>query len=86
MGNVFILIDELADKIYKYLPTHAKTQNTFWLPYMPSSTNTVVYFVWKTAIYAAKFEQTIIRQHVHLRRKVSRIEGASITIGCVCMF
>jgi hypothetical protein len=49
---------------------------------MSKSTNTVVYFDWKTAIYiyvnlrtmshtiyAAKFEQTIIHQHVHLRRE-----------------
>jgi hypothetical protein len=47
---------------------------------MSKSTNTVVYFDWKTVIYiyvcgmlhtiyAAKFEQTIIHQHVHLRRK-----------------
>ena len=45
---------------------------------MSMSTNTVVYFDWKTVIYiygceicrthyAAKFEQTIIHQHVHLR-------------------
>ena len=41
-------------------------------------------------IYAAKFEQTIIHQHVllqwdsqshiHLRQKVSHIDGASVTI------
>ena len=39
-------------------------------------------------INAAKFEQTIIHQHVHLRResqsdillRVSRIDGASVTI------
>ena len=46
---------------------------------MPKSTNTVVYFDWKTAIYIyvcgqcrtqfAKFEQTIIHQQVHLRRE-----------------
>jgi hypothetical protein len=48
---------------------------------MSKSTNTVVYFDWKRGnlylrmwkmshtIYAAKFEQTIIHQHVHLRRK-----------------
>ena len=48
---------------------------------MSKSTNTVVYFDWKTVIYiyvcgqchntiyAAKFEQTIIHQHVHLRRE-----------------
>jgi len=48
---------------------------------MSKSTNTVVYFDWKTGnlylrlrkmshtIYAAKFEKTIIHQHVHLRRK-----------------
>jgi hypothetical protein len=46
---------------------------------MPKSTNTVVYFDWKTAIYIyvcgqcrtqfAKFEQTIIHQHVHSRRE-----------------
>ena len=48
---------------------------------MSKSTNTVVYFDWKTiiyiyacekkshTIYAVKFEQTIIHQHVHLRRK-----------------
>jgi hypothetical protein len=47
---------------------------------MCKSTNTVVYFNWKTVIYiyvcgkcqtiyAAKFEQMIIHQHVHLRRK-----------------
>jgi hypothetical protein len=45
--------------------------------YMSNSTNTVVYFDWKTAIYiyaflcctiyAAKFEQMIIHQHVLLR-------------------
>ena len=46
---------------------------------MSKSTNTVVYLNWKTVIYiyvcgkctihASKFEQTIIHQHVHLRRK-----------------
>jgi hypothetical protein len=46
---------------------------------MLKSTNTVVYFYWKTVIYiyvygicrteyAAKLEQTIIHQHVYLRR------------------
>jgi hypothetical protein len=43
------------------------------------NTNTVIYFDWKTVclrlrtmshtIYAVKFEQTIIHQHVHLRRE-----------------
>jgi hypothetical protein len=48
---------------------------------MSKSTNTVVYFDWKIfnlylrlrtishTIYAAKFEQTIIHRHVHLRRE-----------------
>jgi hypothetical protein len=48
---------------------------------MSKGTNTVVYFDWKTVIlylrlrtmshtiYAAQFEQTIIHQHVHLRRE-----------------
>ena len=47
---------------------------------MSKSTNTVVYFDWKRVNYiyvcenvarnyAAKFEQTIIHQHVHLRRE-----------------
>jgi hypothetical protein len=47
---------------------------------MSKSTNTIVYFDWKTVIYiyacgmsptiyAAIFEQTIIHQHVHLRRE-----------------
>ena len=47
---------------------------------MSKSTNTVVCFDWKTnlylrlrtmshTIYAAKFEQTIIHQHVHLQRE-----------------
>jgi hypothetical protein len=41
---------------------------------MSNSTNTVVYFNWKTliymshTIYGAKFNQTIIHQHVLLRR------------------
>jgi hypothetical protein len=46
---------------------------------MSNGINTVVYFTWKTVIYkyvsaqcrtlyAAKFEQTIIHQHVLLRR------------------
>jgi hypothetical protein len=48
---------------------------------MSKSTNTVVYFERKTnlylrlrkmshTVYAAKFEQTIIHQHVHLRQKI----------------
>jgi hypothetical protein len=48
---------EARDKIYQYLPTHAKTQNTFILASrnyfdsdMSKSTNTVVYFDWKTGI------------------------------------
>ena len=46
---------------------------------MSKSTNAVVYFDWKTVnlrlltmahtIYAAKFGQTIIHQHVHLQRE-----------------
>jgi hypothetical protein len=55
---------------------------------MSKSTNTVVYFDWKTVIYiyvcgkkshtiyAAKFEQAIIHQHVHLRRKSQSFTGA----------
>ena len=49
---------EARDKIYQYLPTHAKTQNTFILASrnyfdsdMSKSTNTIVYFDWKTGIY-----------------------------------
>ena len=49
---------EARDKIYQYLPTHAKTQSTFILASrnyfdsdMSKSTNTVVYFDWKTGIY-----------------------------------
>ena len=54
---------------------------TFFDSDMSKSTNTAVYFDWKTVIYiyacgkcrtqnyAAKFEQTIIHQHVHLRWK-----------------
>ena len=49
---------EARDKIYQYLPTHAKAQNTFILASrnyfdsdMSKSTNTVVYFDWKTGIY-----------------------------------
>jgi hypothetical protein len=78
---------EARDKIYQYPPTHVKTQNTFILASMnyfdsdmSKSTNTVVYFDWKTGIYiyvcgicrthyAAKFEQTIIHKDVHLRRE-----------------
>ena len=40
---------------------------------MSKKTSTLVYFNWKTVmshtIYAAKFEQTIIHQHVYLRRE-----------------
>jgi hypothetical protein len=52
---------------------------------MSKSTNTVVYFDGKTvtyiyvcghAIYAAKFEQTITHQHVHLRRESQSHEPA----------
>ena len=52
---------------------------------MSKSTNTVVYFdgktviyiyAWGHAIYAAKFEQTITHQHVHLQRK----EGCHVRI------
>jgi hypothetical protein len=55
---------------------------------MSKSTNTVVYFDWKTVIYiyvlrtmshtiyAAKFEQTIIHQYVHLRRESQSHEPA----------
>ena len=49
---------EAMDKIYQYPPTHVKTQNTFILASMnyfdsdmSKSTNTVVYFDWKTGIY-----------------------------------
>jgi hypothetical protein len=54
---------------------------------MSKSTNTVVYFDWKTVIYiyvcgqcrhnlTAKFEQTIIHQHVHLQRESQSHEPA----------
>ena len=60
--------------------THSGFHDLFSIFDMSKSTNTVVYFDWKTVIYiyacgkcrtiyAAKFEQTIIHQHVHLRRK-----------------
>ncbi len=49
---------EARDKIYQCLPTHVKTQNTLILASMnyfdsdmSKSTNTVVYFDWKTGIY-----------------------------------
>ena len=49
---------EASDKIYLYLPTHVKAQNTFILVSMnyfdsdkTKSTNTVAYFDWKTDIY-----------------------------------
>ena len=49
---------ESRDNIYQYPPTHVKTQNTFILASlnyfdsdMSKSTNTVVYFDWKTGIY-----------------------------------
>ena len=58
---------------------------------MSKSTNTVVYFEWKTviyiyacgqcrthAVYAANFEQTIIHQHVHLRRESQSHEPAHV--------
>ena len=60
---------------------------------MSNNTNTVVYFDGKDSnlylrlqamshtIYAATFEQTITHQHVFLRRrKVSLIDGVSVTI------
>ena len=56
---------------------------------MSTSTNTVVYFDWKTnlylrlqtmshIIYAAKFKKTIIHQHVHLRRESQSHEPAHV--------
>jgi hypothetical protein len=49
---------EARDNIYHYPSTHVKTQNTFILasinyfdPDMSKSTNTVVYFDWKTGIF-----------------------------------
>jgi hypothetical protein len=47
---------------------------------MSKSTNTVVYFDCKTVIYAAKFEQTIIHRHVHLRRKIQSHAPAHVLI------
>ena len=49
---------EARDKIYQYPLTHVKTRSTFILASMnyfdsdiSKSTNTVVYFDWKTGIY-----------------------------------
>jgi hypothetical protein len=49
---------EARDKVYQYPLTHVKTRNTFILASMnyfdsdmSKSTNTVVYFDWKTGIY-----------------------------------
>jgi hypothetical protein len=57
-------------------------------PDMFKSTNTVIYFDWKTVylrlrtmshtIYAVKFEQTIIHQHIHYDGKVSHMNR------CMC--
>ena len=48
---------EVRDKIYEYLPTHVKTQHilasmkSLILICLNTSTNTVIYFDWKTVIY-----------------------------------
>jgi hypothetical protein len=78
------LINHGSQNVFWVL-TWVKTQNTFWLPWiisdMSKSTNTVVYtligrqqFIFTFADNVAhnlccKFKQTIIHQHVHLRRK-----------------
>ena len=66
---VFYSEPETRDKIYYYPPIHVKTQSTFWLTVsmiyfdsgMSKSTNTVVYFDWKTVSYAANGKVS----HIH---------------------
>ena len=67
-----ILIDFIRQTMLKHI---LASMNCFDSD-MFKSTNTVVYFDWKTIIYiyaygisAAKFEQMINHQYVHLRRE-----------------
>jgi hypothetical protein len=66
---------------YSYPPTHVKTQNTFCLPWIISiliclkSTNTVVYFDWKTVIYIYIYG---IRIRIRIRIFIIPINGPTI--------
>jgi hypothetical protein len=61
-------------KLKTHSSTHVKTQNTFWLPkfislWLEDGNSYLRLRTMSHTIYAAKFEQTIIHQNVHLRRE-----------------